>query len=100
MPIWKLAPILSSVSDAAWAYSRWFGSAVVRAANPKQARQIAAEAFRKAEEYENDPAALDSPWLSDELVACQRVPVSTFPPQGPELLLQPHVNEYRRASAP
>ncbi len=97
MPIWKLAPILNSVSDSAWVYSHWYGPVVVRARNPLQARQLAAEAFRKAREYENDPAALESPWLSDELVVCQRVPVSTFPPEGPDLVLQPHVTEYRRA---
>jgi hypothetical protein len=100
MPIWKLAPILTSVSDSAWAYSRWFGPAVVRAGNPARARQIAAEAFRKAQEYENEPAALESPWLNEELVGCQRVAVSTFPPQGPDFLLQPHVTEYRRATGP
>jgi hypothetical protein len=100
MPIWKLAPILTSVSDSAWVYSRWHGPVLVRAGNPGQARQLAADLFRKAQEYDNDPAALQSPWLSDELVVCQRVPVSTFPPQGPNLVLQPHATEYRRATGP
>jgi len=97
MAIWKLAPILTSVSDSAWAYSDWHGPVVVRARNPLQARQMAAKAFRKAREYVNEPAALESPWLNDELVVCQRVPVSNFSPEGPDLVLQPHVTEYRRA---
>jgi hypothetical protein len=99
MPIWKLVPDLTSASDDAWAFTRWYGSVVVRAKNPKQARQVAAEAFRKAHSGESDPdqTSLISPWLDDGLVVCRRVAVSTYRPDGPDQVLQPHASEYGRA---
>jgi hypothetical protein len=96
MSIWKLAPIISSASDNAWAFTRWYGPILVRAGTPQQARQIAAEAFRKTGAAD-DPISLTSPWLDDELVVCRRVPVSTYRPEGPDQILQPHVTEYNRA---
>jgi hypothetical protein len=98
MPIWKLSPITSSAFDNAWACTNWFGSILVRAKNPRQARKFAAEAFRKAQEGETDAdsTALMSPWLDDKLVICSGVPVSTYRPDGPDQILQPHLIEYNR----
>lgn len=99
MPIWKLVPIATAVSDDAWAFSRWFGPMLVRAKNPRRARKIAAEALGKphAGEPETDKTSLMSPWLNEELVACSRVPVSTYRPEGPDQILQPNVAEYSGA---
>jgi hypothetical protein len=99
MPIWKLAPIATAASDNAWAFSRWFGPILVRAKNPKQARKIAAEGLGKprAGERDTNKTSLISPWLNDGLVACSRVAVSTYRPEGPDQILQPHVSEYGRA---
>jgi hypothetical protein len=98
MPIWKLSPIPTSASDSAWAFTRWFSPIVVRAANPELARRMAAEAFRKTESavIQRDLTELISPWLDDGLVACRRVPVSSYRPDGPEQILRPHVTEYNR----
>lgn len=94
MPIWKLEPIATAISDDAWAFSRWFGSALIRAKTPKQARKIAAEAFRSREgKGRKKKTPLTSPWLDDALVACSRVPVSTFRPDGQDQILLPHVIE-------
>lgn len=90
MPIWKLEPIATAISDDAWAFSRWFGPALIRAKTPKQARKIADDAF-KLPAGKRTPLA--SPWLSEALVACGRVPVSTFRPDGPDQVLQPHVSD-------
>jgi hypothetical protein len=97
MPIWKLSPITSSAFDNAWALTNWFGPILVRAGNPRQARKIVAEAFRKTRGADADPTALKSPWLDGGLVVCSRVPVSTYRPDGPDQILQPHVTEYNRA---
>ncbi len=95
MAIWKLAPILTSASDNAWAFTRWFGPILVRAKNPGRARQLAAKVFRKVtektEESDRNHTSLMSPWLDDGLVVCRRVPVSTYRPEGPEQILQPHI---------
>ena len=98
MPIWKLAPITTSASDDAWAFTRWHGPILVRAKDSRQARKIAAEAFVKTDERGSGAKRirLTSPWLNDGLVACQRVPVSTYRPDGPEQILQPLVSEYNR----
>ncbi len=97
MAIWKLAPILTSASDNAWAFTRWFGPILVRAKNPMRARQLAAKVFRKVtdktEESDRNETSLMSPWLDDGLVVCRRVPISTYRPEGPEQILQPHVIE-------
>lgn len=94
MPIWKLEPIAAAISDDAWAFSRWFGPALIRAKTPKQARKIAGEAFRSREDkHGKRKTPLASPWLNDALVVCNRVPVSTFRPEGPDQILQPHVVE-------
>ena len=99
MAIWKLAPIATSAYDDAWAFTCWYGPTLVRARNPGQARKIAAEALRKVQAGEADAGRTSwtSPWLDDGLVVCNRVPVSTFRPEGPDQILQPHVAEYRRA---
>ncbi len=99
MAIWKLAPILASASDDAWVFSRWYGQVLVRAKNPGQARQIAAQTFWKTQAGETgaDNIALASPWLNEGMVACLRVPVSTYIPEGPDQILRPHLTEYRRA---
>ena len=97
MSIWQLSPITSTAFDDAWASTKWFGPILVRAKNPKQARKIAAEAFRKTRGTDTDPTALLSPWLDDRLVQCSGVPVSTHRPQGPDQILEPHVAEYNRA---
>lgn len=97
MPIWKLSPITSSAFDNAWACTNWFGPILVRARNAKQARKIAAEAFRKTRGADTDPTALMSPWLDDKLAVCSGVPVSTYRPDGPDQILQPHLIEYNRA---
>jgi hypothetical protein len=98
MPIWKLAPILTSASDSAWEFTRWHGPVLVRAGSSMRARQIASEAFSKDQEHRNEPGntSLMSPWLSDGLVACRRVPVSTYSPEGPDIVLQPHVIDFRQ----
>lgn len=91
MPIWKLAPISTSASDNSWASTRWFGPVLVRAKNPMRARQLAAAKFpQAANESHKNRTTLESPWLNDGLVACRRVPVSTYRPEGPEKILQPH----------
>ena len=99
MPIWKLAPILASSSDDAWASTLWHGQVLVRAKNPGKARQIAAETFRKTQagEDETDQILLASPWLNEGMVACLRVPVSTYTPEDPDQILRPHLTEYRWA---
>jgi hypothetical protein len=92
MPIWKLAPLATSASDDAWAFTRWFGPILVRAGNPGRARQLAAERFRQgADQSGRDRTSLESPWLNDGLVTCRRVPVSTYRPEGPDQILQPDV---------
>jgi hypothetical protein len=97
MPIWKLAPITTSASDNAWAFTLWHGPALVRAKNSGQARKIAAEAFKTAAgKADKDRTSLTSPWLDDGLVASRRVPVSTYRPDGPDQILQPHITEYNR----
>ncbi len=98
MAIWKLAPIVTSAYDNAWAFTCWYGPTVVRAGNPGKARLIAAEAFRKEHPDETDTnrTSLVSPWLDDGLVVCSRVPVSTYRPEGPDQILQPQVAGYRR----
>jgi hypothetical protein len=98
MAIWKLAPIVASAYDNAWAFTCWYGPTLVRARNPGQARKIAAEALRKAQAGESDTerTSLMSPWLDDALVVCSRVPVSTHCPNGPDQILQPHPIEYNR----
>lgn len=98
MPIWKLAPLTTSASDNAWAFTRWYGPVLVRAGNPMRARQLAAEGFRQAaDESDENRTSLESPWLNDGLVACRRVPVSTYRPEGPEQILQPDVTADSRA---
>jgi hypothetical protein len=90
MPIWKLAPLTTSASDNAWAFTRWYGPVLVRAGNPGRARQLAAERFRQAtNEAAGTRTSLESPWLNDGLVTCRRVPVSTYRPEGPDQILQP-----------
>ena len=96
MPIWKLAPILTTSSDGIWANTNWFGPILVRAKNPGQARQLAARAFRStrtAKPIMHELPVL-SPWLEDSMVVCQRIPVSTYPPEGPDQVLQPPVIDY------
>ncbi len=98
MPIWKLAPVATSASDDAWAFTRWYGPVLVRAGNPGQARQLAAEGFRQiADESDGNRTMLESPWLNDGLVTCRRVPVSTYRPEGPDQILQPDVTADDRA---
>jgi hypothetical protein len=96
MPIWKLAPILTSSSDDVWANTKWYGPILVRAKNPGQARQLAARAFRSTRPakpilYE---LPVPSPWLEESMVVCQRIPVSAYPPEGPDQILQPQAIEY------
>ena len=99
MSIWKLAPIPASASDNAWAFTRWHGQVLVRARNPKQARQFVADALRIAQvgETDTDQTLLPSPWLNEGMVACFSVPVSTYSPEGPDQILRPHSTEYRSA---
>jgi hypothetical protein len=98
MPIWKLAPIPAAASDSAWAFTRWFSPILIRAKTPRQARRIAAEALGKPPGGgRKGKTSLGSPWLNDGLVACSRVPVSTYRPDGPDQILQPHSSEYDKA---
>ena len=98
MPIWQLAPITTSASDDAWAFTRWFGPILVRAKSPAKARKIAAEAFGKTPVKVRDSKfpSLTSPWLDDGLVVCRRMSVSTYRQEGPDQILQPHVTEYNQ----
>ena len=98
MPIWKLAPILTTSADDIWANTNWYSSILVRAKNPMQARQLAARAFRSTLTTKHilPELPLPSPWLEESMVACQRIPVSTYPPEGPDQVLQPQAIEYAR----
>jgi len=96
MPIWKLAPILTTSSDGNWANTNWYGSILVRAKNPAQARQLAAHAFRSAGTVKRflHKLPVPSPWLEESMVVCQRIPVSNYPPEGPDQVLQPQAIDY------
>ncbi len=98
MPIWKLVPVTTAASDESWAFSAWHGPALVRAADLRQARSIAAMAFRKldARRSASKRTTLMSPWLNDGLVTCRRVQDSAYPADGPEQILEPAESEYRR----
>ena len=96
MPIWKLEPLASAAYNSAWAISNWYAPAVIRAKNSREARQIAAKAFRQADRGKLKMQQLFylSPWMDESLVTCRQLPVSPDAMKGPDQVLTPLLIEY------
>lgn len=87
--IWKLAPI--DPDDFNWAASTYRDEVIIRAADERRARQIAAGAFLCMVERKSpgQPTALN-PWGAlTGTSTCERLTDSEFPEDEPEAVLSP-----------
>jgi hypothetical protein len=82
MPIWRLTPIPSQRQDPAWLASPHTGVLVVRAADERHARAVAAGACSTA-------LPLRGPWTQPSLVTCTRDEHAAYPAEGPDAVLWP-----------
>ena len=84
MPIWRLTPL--DLTSPLWAASQHTGSAIIRAANEREARYAAMQAFGR--EVPEIPWHAN-PWRQLALVACERLDASGYPESGPPAILAP-----------
>jgi hypothetical protein len=88
MPIWKLTP--TNLRDTAWQASTYKGEVLVRAADERKARQLAAATLRTMVLVRLvQHTAWTTPWGQPHLVRCSREYQSIYPEAGPAEVLWP-----------
>ena len=73
---WQLIP--STTPSALWSLSTFTTTVYVRAEGPREARELAAEYFRKYAAPQSDAGKLCSPWLDPDLVYCVEAAGESF----------------------
>ena len=87
MPIWSLIPL--DLDDPDWEASSHRGQVIVRAANERQARTVAAEAFDVKTGFRPGQGMRFPPWTRAAVVRAERVDDPRFEPEGPAGVLEP-----------
>jgi hypothetical protein len=87
MPIFRLQPV--DTTDRSWHASTWRGAVIVRAADERQARNLALAAFINAVQHRPGVTATEPPWRDEVLVACAPVADTGYPEDGGGMVLHP-----------
>jgi len=87
MAVWSLIPL--DLDDPDWEASSHRGPVVVRAANERQARKLAAEAFDVKTGFPPREGMRFPPWTRAALVKAQRTDDPRFEGEGPPAVLEP-----------
>jgi len=95
MAIWQLEPAPAGIGGPSWSASNWLSTAVVRAGSAREARELAAKTFRQLQPAKPVNVLTPSPWLSEDLVNCGRLPLSVYPIEGPSQVLKPSSRPHR-----
>ncbi len=85
MPIYHLAPVLASMADPAWNYSRIRGECWVNGADEMEARDLASGQFQDASKTVPGEASPPSAWRDPALVTAtllQTAPDNMTIPNG------------------
>ena len=86
MPIWSLIPV--DLDDPDWEASSHRGQVIVRAANERQARTVAAEAFDVKTGFRPEQGMLPARTCA-AVVRAECVDDPRFEPEGPAGVLEP-----------
>ncbi len=88
MPIYELTP--KNLDELNWKASIYRGKAVIKARNEKLARMKANTAFGIATGPKQPfQPAISFPWTNENLVSCQELKDSLYPPDSPDGLIYP-----------
>lgn len=88
MAIWRLSPTKTESPD--WDLSTYRGVVIVRAENEQEARLYAMQRFtRAAARVNREQETRTCPWTQSELVACEQLVGSKYPPDGASIVLEP-----------
>ena len=86
MAIFRLTPV--NPADNHWSDCHWRKPVDVRAPNERRARLVAARDLAEAEARRGHPLT-GNPWVEPELVRCEELGESPFPPLGEINVLTP-----------